>query len=364
MALSCGIVGLPNVGKSTIYNALTAAGAQTANYMFSTTEANKAIVAVPDPRLKRIAEFIPSNKLVNAQMEFVDIPGLVSGSSKDEGRGNSFLGDIKNVNAVLHVVRCFDSETVTHVSNKVNPVDDLEVVHLELCMADLATVDRNIDRLNKMARSGNKDAIFGAEVLKKAQAHLQAGKVLRSLTWNDQEMKALFPLFPLTLKPELIVCNVAVDEVGWKSRHAQAAKAYAEKHGSEVIEIAGDVEAEASALPEGERLELLQEMGLKEPGLNRLIQAAFKLLGLQTFLTAGEIEIKAWTIPIGCKAPQAAGAIHSDFEKGFVRAEIYSFNDLMTYKSEAAIKAAGKFRVEGKEYIMQDGDMVHFLINK
>ncbi|MGH7144375.1 MAG: redox-regulated ATPase YchF [Planctomycetota bacterium] len=364
MALSCGIVGLPNVGKSTIYNALTAAGAQSANYMFSTTEANKAVVPVPDARLKRIAEFIPSNKLVNAQIEFVDIPGLVSGSSKGEGRGNSFLGDIKNVNAVLHVVRCFESDAITHVHNKVDPVSDLEEVDLELCMADLTTVERNIDRLGKMARSGNKDAAFGVETLKKAQTQLQGGKVLRALTWNDQEMKALFPLFPLTLKPQLIVCNVAVDEVGWKSKHAQAAKAYGAEHGSEAIEIAGDIEAEASSLPEEERLELLKEMGLKEPGLNRLIQAAFRLLGLQTFLTAGEIEIKAWTIHAGDKGPQAAGAIHSDFEKGFVRAEIFSFEDLMTFKSEAAIKAAGKLRVEGKEYVMQDGDIVHFLINK
>ncbi|HTL53558.1 MAG TPA: redox-regulated ATPase YchF [Planctomycetota bacterium] len=364
MALSCGIVGLPNVGKSTIYNALTNAGAQSANYMFSTTEANKAIVPVPDTRLKRICEFIHSDKLVYAQVEFVDVPGLVSGSSKGEGRGNSFLGDLKNVSAILHVVRCFDSDSITHVHNKVDPVSDLEEVALELCMADLATVERNIDRLNKMARSGNKDAQVGVEALKKAQTHLQAGKVLRSLTWNDAEKKALYPLFPLTNIPELIVCNVAVDQTGWKSKHAQAVQAYAKEHGSEVIEICGDVEAEASAFPEEERLALLKDMGLAEPGLNRLIQTAFKLLGLQTFLTAGEIEIKAWTIRKGAKGPEAAGAIHSDFEKGFVRAEIFSFDDLMQYKSEAAIKAAGKLRVEGKEYVMQDGDIVHFLINK
>jgi GTP-binding protein YchF len=364
MSVSCGIVGLPNVGKSTIFNAITAAGAESANYPFCTIEPNVGIVDVPDVRLETIRTHIESAKIVPAALKVVDIAGLVAGASKGEGLGNKFLGNIKETDALLHVVRCFKKGDVVHVHGGVDPVKDIEVIELELGLADLETVERNVDRVAKKARAGDKDAIYQKGVFERAQALLEGGKPVRTAEWTAQERAALRPMCLLTAKPVLFVANVGDDDLDGTSPEVAAVRDYAERTGSETVVLCGDIEGELSAMEPAERAEFLADLGLAEAGLTRLIQKAYHLLGLQTFFTAGPKEIRAWTVHKGDTGPVAAGVIHTDFEKGYIRAEVYSVDDLVAFRSEGAIKAAGKLRVEGREYVMREGDVAHFLVGR
>ncbi|HKX45470.1 MAG TPA: redox-regulated ATPase YchF [Planctomycetota bacterium] len=364
MSLAAGIVGLPNVGKSTLFNAITAAGVASANYPFCTIDPNVGIVDVPDPRLATIASYIETARLVPAQVKVVDIAGLVKGASQGEGLGNKFLGSVKESDAILHVVRCFEDPDVVHVHGHVDPREDIEVIELELGLADLDTLQRAVERVGKKARSGDKDAGFERETYARAVAALEQGKALRALPWTDAERAALAPLFLITLKPVLFVANVAAVDLGKETPLVRAVRAHAAATGAGVVELCGDVEGEIAGLAPEEQQAFMAEYGIAESGLARLAHATYDLLGLQTFFTAGPKEVRAWTIERGWAAPRAAGVIHSDFEKLFIRAEVYSVEDLVQHHSEAAIKAAGKLRVEGRDYVLREGDVCHFLIGK
>ena len=361
--MKAGIVGLPNVGKSTLFNALTAAGAESANYPFCTIEPNVGIVSVPDPRLDEIQEHITTQKVIPAVVEIVDIAGLVRGASQGEGLGNQFLGHIRNVDAVLHVVRCFEDGDVVHVDGSVDPIRDIDTIDTELILADLESVERQLERANKKARGGDKEAIARVELLEPAKALLIEGKAARAGDWTEEQEKMLRTAGLITIKPVLYVCNVDEGSALDGNQFTQTVSEHAASQGAGCIVISGQIEAEVSELDDEERDEFLDDLGLSEPGLNKLARAAYNLLGLHTYFTAGEKEIRAWTIPLGATAPQAAGVIHSDFERGFIRAQVYSLEDLHTHKTEAGLKAAGRLRAEGKDYIVSDGDIVHFLFN-
>jgi len=364
MPLNCGIVGLPNVGKSTIFNALTSAKAVAANYPFCTIDPNVGVVTVPDERLDKIAKIVVPNRIVPTTMEFVDIAGLVAGASKGEGLGNQFLGHIRSTDAVAHVVRCFDDPNVIHVAGKVSPLDDIDVINTELLLADLETVEKRNAKTEKIARNSN-DAKVKAEAsaLVKLLELLQAGKPARVADLTDEEKVAARELFLITAKPMLYVANV--DEAGLKDGNAwvAAVEKRAQEENGQVVRICGALEAEIALLEPEERVEFLKDMGLEEPGLNRLIRSAYKLLDLITYFTAGVQEVRAWTIRRGTKAPGAAGVIHSDFERGFIRAEAYHCDDLFALGSEQAVKEKGLYRSEGKEYVVRDGDILFFKFN-
>ncbi|MDP6849501.1 MAG: redox-regulated ATPase YchF [Planctomycetota bacterium] len=360
MAVSCGIVGLPNVGKSTIFSAFSAAQAEVGNFPFCTIEPNMAVVEVPDERLKVIHSHIETDRVLPAVVQVVDIAGLVKGASEGEGMGNQFLGNIKECSAIMHVVRCFEGDKVLR-EEPVDPVGDIEVIELELALADLATVRRACERCAKKARV-DKDAAAELAVYQKAEAILEQGQQLRSAEWSKEERQTLKPLCPLTIKPVLYVANVADDDLDGESLHAQAVSEHASENGSEWIPICGDIEHELRRMDGEEKEMFMEELGVKELGLGRLSKAVYTLLGLQTYFTAGEIEIRAWTIHSGDTAPVAAGVIHTDFQQKFIRAQIYGVADLAEHGSEAAVKAAGKLRTEGKDYVMRDGDIAHFLI--
>ena len=362
MGIKCGIVGLPNVGKSTLFNALTRAQIAAENYPFCTINPNVGVVPVPDPRLQALAEIVQPERVLPATVEFVDIAGLVAGASKGEGLGNKFLSHIRETDAIAHVVRCFEDDDVVHVAGKIKPLDDIEVINTELALADLDTVERGLQRAEKASKAGDKDAIRQREVLKKLRDHLDSGKPARSLIKDAEEQKLLQELHLITLKPLMYVANVA--ESGFTNNpHLDSVRALAESENAQVVAVCAAIESEIAQLDEGDREEFLKELGLEEPGLNRVIRAGYKLLGLQTYFTAGVKEVRAWTVRVGATAPQAAGVIHTDFEKGFIRAEVIAYEDFIAYKGEQGAKEAGKLRLEGKEYVVREGDVMHFRFN-
>ncbi|WP_395317768.1 redox-regulated ATPase YchF [Fructilactobacillus frigidiflavus] len=365
MALTAGIVGLPNVGKSTLFNAITKAGAEMANYPFATIDPNVGMVEVPDKRLDRIQELIPAKKVVPTTFEFTDIAGIVKGASKGEGLGNKFLENIRQVDAIVHVVRAFEDDNITHVANKVDPVADIETINLELSLSDLEAVNKRLAKVERAAKGNDDEAKEQLAVIEKIKPVLEAGGSVRDVALDEEEQKIVKGFFLLTSKPVLYVANISEDSMGDPEADQlfQAVKKYANDHGAEAIGIAAESEEEIAELDDADKQEFLDAAGVEEPGLDKLIRAAYKLLSLETFFTAGGKETKAWTYLKGTKAPQAAGIIHSDFERGFIRAEVMSFTDLDELGSEQAVKEAGKLRVEGKEYVMQDGDIVNFRFN-